>query len=461
MPTLPRVLVVEDDEAARSAMAEILSDERFDPVPVGSLREAETALGGESPPSGLLVDVTLPDGSGLDLLETVRAAAPAAEVVVITGDERVETVVDALRRGASDYLTKPVDVARLSAILRDLRRRLAGSTEVEQALEEAAATGRFHRLVGRSPGLLAVYRQIQRVAPTEATVLVQGETGTGKEMVAQTVHDLSPRSQAGPLVALNCGAVSGTLIESELFGHEKGSFTGATKRHLGVFERAHGGTLFLDEITEMPLDLQVKLLRVLETRSFMRVGGENVVKSDARLVAATNRDPEKAIRDGQLREDLFYRLRVFPIMLPSLSERKGDVELLARRFLAALNEENGVEKSLGDDAVEWLEAQEWPGNVRELKNLMTRAWIMADQEIGVDALRDPALEGPAPAASGGGAREIRIPVGSTIAEAEKKLILATLEKYGGNKNTAARVLGISVNTLYSRLNVYAAAEQAS
>ena len=457
MTDKPTALVVEDDTVAREAMLDIVGAEGFAQAGVGSLTEARAHLKRDGEVAIVLVDLDLPDGSGLELLDE---DGESHDIVVITGDTTVDTVVRSLRMGAIDYLTKPVDIDRLRRILADSLRRVGLTAQNARTLAGARESGRFHRIIGGSKPMMKVFRQIQRVAPTTASVLIQGDTGTGKEMVAQTIHELSDRGSE-PFIALNCGAISGTLIESELFGHEKGSFTGATKRHLGVFERAHGGTLFLDEITEMPLDLQVKLLRVLETGSFSRVGGEATIHTDARLVAATNRDPERAIAAGQLREDLFYRLRVFPIALPPLRSRPGDVERLATRFLAEINASHRVEKSLTAEAVEWLDAQPWPGNVRELKNLMTRAWIMADEEVDVAAVSDLAVADDAVPAAVGGGDQVSIAVGSTIAEAEKKLILATLEKFGDNKSTAARVLGISVKTLYNRLNVYAAADSAS
>jgi len=294
---------------------------------------------------------------------------------------------------------------------------------------------------------------ILRVAPTEASVLVTGETGTGKELVAETVHALSRRARK-PFVAVNCGAIAPTLIESEFFGHERGSFTGAERKHRGVFERADGGTLFLDEITEMPLELQVRLLRVLETGIVTRVGGDQVVKVDVRIVAATNRSLKEGVAEGKLREDLLYRLLVFPISLPALREREGDIALLANHFLDQLNRNAGSAKHFSQAALAKLQQHPWPGNVRELKHIVEHAFIMARGDV-VEAEAVPLSEGtevPPPAPLG--ERVVPMEVGTSIAEMERQLILATLEHCEGNKNRAAQTLGISLKTLYNRLNIY-------
>ncbi len=449
-------LLVEDDSATREAMTALTRREGFEVDVASSLEEATVAIQRRTP-HVILCDLVLPDGDGLSMLSQIDT--DKTDLVVITGKSTVNSVVMALRNGALDYLTKPVDVERLRQILQDVAAARGCAESRAESLDDARESGRFAKLVGRSPEMLKLYHRILRVAPTEATVLLQGETGTGKELVAMTIHELSTR-RGEPFVALNCGAVSQTLIESELFGHERGAFTGADRRHLGVFERAQNGTLFLDEITEMPMDLQVKLLRVLESRTFNRVGGEQTITTNARMIAATNRSPEDAIRQGKLREDLFYRLRVFPMHLPPLHARTGDPVLLANEFVATHNRAAGTKKKLGDDARAWIEAQPWPGNVRELRNVIERAFIMADDVIDGSCIRlddEPSKAvGPDVAACEGD--EIRVRVGSTIAHAEKALILATLKHYGGDKSTAAKVLGISVKTLYTRLSVYNASE---
>jgi DNA-binding NtrC family response regulator len=299
-----------------------------------------------------------------------------------------------------------------------------------------------------------VYDLITRVAPTDATVLITGDSGTGKELVAQAIGELSSRRHR-PFIPVDCGAIAPSLIESELFGHERGSFTGATQQRRGHFERASGGTLFLDEITEMPVELQVKLLRVLESGTLMRVGGESRVSVSVRVIAASNRPPREAIQSGRLREDLFYRLNVFPISLPPLRDRDQDVLLLAEHFLEASNRAEGTAKRLSEGAKERIRAYPWPGNVRELKNELGRAFIMSESVIELDELALPA--GPTPRAPFGdkdppsaGPR-----VGVSLDESERELILATLDRCGGDKKKTAEILGISVKTLYNRLHVYA------
>jgi len=311
----------------------------------------------------------------------------------------------------------------------------------------APALGRFGRLYGSSTVMQDVYRMIEKVAPTEATVFITGESGCGKELVARTIHERSPRAR-GAFVAINCGAIPQNLIEAELFGHERGAFTGANRQHRGCFERAEGGTLFLDEITEMPIEMQVRLLRVLETGRFVRVGGDGEIRTNVRVLAATNRDALDAVRDGRLREDLMYRLAVFPIVLPPLRERDGDTELLAEHFLQNLNVEGGMSKRFSRAALTTIRAYHWPGNVRELKNAVHRAFIMAEEfvELDLSGLACPAVEGEC----------LRMPVGTSLAEMERQAIFATLDHCRGNKRRAAEMLGVSLKTLYNRLTAYQA-----
>jgi len=313
----------------------------------------------------------------------------------------------------------------------------------------APALGRFGALFGGSPAMQDVYRRVDKVAPTSATVLIVGESGSGKEVVARTIHDRSDCARQ-PFVAVNCGAIPGNLIEAELFGYEKGAFTGATRLHRGCFERAEGGTLFLDEVTEMAPEMQVRLLRVLETGRFTRVGGEDELRSRVRVIAATNRDPQQAVKDGHLREDLMYRLAVFPIALPPLREREGDAELLAEHFLAGLNEAEGTAKAFSRQSITTIRAHRWPGNVRELKNAVQRAFILADTEVELDFA---GLECAAPVGDC-----LRIPVGTALAEIERKAIYATLDLCEGNKRRCAEMLGVSLKTLYNRLAEYQSGE---
>jgi DNA-binding NtrC family response regulator len=320
---------------------------------------------------------------------------------------------------------------------------------VPKALKAAV---RFGMLYGRSPGMVQVYELIERVAQTEATVLIVGESGSGKELVANAIHRASARAKQ-PFVAVNCGAIPATLIEAELFGYEKGAFTGAAKTHRGYLERASEGTLFLDEITEMPLDMQVRLLRVLETGRFCRVGGDQEIAASARIIAATNRDPQAAVAESRLREDLMYRLAVFPVELPPLRARGDDVELLARQFLSELNQQAGSSKTFSPASLTLLRTHSWPGNVRELKNCVQRAFILADEQV---ELRELAA---VPALSQHDC--LRFAVGTSLAAIERKTIFATLEHCGGNKRRAAEVLGVSLKTLYNRLAEYAADARAA
>jgi len=320
--------------------------------------------------------------------------------------------------------------------------------ELRMAPQEPMQFPRCGLVRGTSPAMHRVYEMIERVAPTEASVLIVGESGSGKELVAQTIHQVSKRRR-GAFVAVNCGAIPASLVEAELFGHEKGAFTGAARTHRGYFERAAGGTLFLDEVTEMSPDAQVRLLRVLETGKYWRVGGDTELRADVRVVAATNRDPSAAVAEGRLREDLMYRLAVFPISLPPLRNRGADVELLAAHFLAALNDEAGTSKTLSRRSLDVLRAHPWPGNVRELKNCVQRAFILADSQV--------ELEHMLPAAPGDVEDPSRLvfPLGTPLAAMEKRTILATLAHCQGNKRRAAQVLGVSLKTLYNRLNDYA------
>lgn len=306
---------------------------------------------------------------------------------------------------------------------------------------------RFGLLYGSSAAMTAMYRQLERVAGTDATVLLEGESGTGKELVARTVHQQSRRADQH-FVAVNCGAIPAHLIEAALFGHEKGSFTGALKRQSGYFEHASGGTLFLDEITEMPCDMQVKLLRVLESGSFLRVGGSELVQVDVRLVAATNRSLQAAVQQGSLRQDLMYRLAVFPIRVPPLRERGNDIEKLAQLFLDQLNDEARTSKSFSRIALDRLRGHPWPGNVRELKNRVHRAYIMS---AGVVDIEEPLQIATCTTAGKG---VLNFPVGMALADAQREIILATLHHFSGNKKLAAETLGISLKTLYNRLKAY-------
>jgi DNA-binding NtrC family response regulator len=444
--SMPHALLVDDDVNFVLGLAEVVGREGFTTKTVHMLKDAKAEIG-KAVPDVLLVDLNLPDGSGLDLFKELEAS-PSTEIILITGQATVDTAVEAMRRGASDYLVKPVDFSRVKQVLTNVTRTRELKEQIGNLRGELRKLGRFGPLIGASPPMQRVYDLIAKVAQTDATVLLTGETGTGKELVAETVHSLSRRHKEA-FLPINCGAVSPNLIESELFGHERGSFTGADRMHRGYYERAHRGTLFLDEITEMPAELQVKLLRVLETGKVTRIGGSESLTADVRVIAATNRKPDEAVAKGKLREDLLYRLNVFPIPLPPLRDRREDVDLLAEHFLALLNKEQDSSKEFTRPALNRLRSHNWPGNVRELKNLVHRAFILAEDHIGLDCL-------PLGVQDSAGS-SLNLKVGTSLGEAERRLILATLEEAEGDKKKAAEILGISLKTLYNRLNEYKSA----
>ncbi len=448
---MPVALIVDDETKALSAMTELVEKEGFSAMSATTLAEARERLA-QTRPDVVLVDLMLPDGNGLELLQHDFEPAKRPEVILITGFASVDSAVAALRHGVLDYLTKPVDIRRLKTVLANVLRTLALKQEIGSLRDELRELGRFGRLIGNSPVMQKVYDLVVKVAPTDATVFLVGESGTGKEEVAATIHKLG-RRRSQPFLPVNCGAVPANLIESELFGHERGSFTGATQLHRGYFERASRGTLFLDEITEMPLELQVKLLRVLETGTLLRVGGDEPITVDVRVIAASNRSPEAAVKEGKFREDLLYRLNVFPIVLPPLRDRNGDIDLLAEHFLGQINREEEAAKKFSPTARRRMASYSWPGNVRELKNMIRRSFILADDLMEMDAL--PA--GPtAPAPAGVSSAPDSMQVGMSLADIERHFILATLEHFGGDKRKAAEVLGISLKTIYNRLNNYSA-----
>ena len=375
-----KVLIVEDDLATRKGLEESIKDLGFEPRSVGTSKEAAKVVD-EFDPRILIVDIHLPDGDGIEVLRQAREKDPDREGVVITGQGSIDNAIEALRVGAFDYLLKPLRPAQLEVVFNRLADRRRLETEVETLRAELQETGRLGDLVGRSKPMTEIFEIIRRVARSNAPVLVTGASGSGKEVAARTIHRLSRRG-GKPFVAFNCGAISPTLIESELFGHERGSFTGADKRRVGYFEEAMGGTLFLDEITEMGPELQVKLLRVLEDRTLRRVGGSVEIKVDVRLISATNRDPHEAMDEKKLREDLYYRLNVFPLALPQLTERRDDIPLLAEHFRKLIEDQEKAGVTGWDPgALSLLDSYDWPGNVRELRNIVHRAYVMTEGKI--------------------------------------------------------------------------------
>ena len=442
-----RVLIVEDDGATRSGLTELVRTWGF---------LAESAADGDEGldkvttfrPGIVVTDLVMPRRTGLQLLESLREIDPSIAVILITAQGTVESAVEAIRNGAYDYLTKPVEPQRLRILLDKAAERQHALREVRALRRQLRDRGAFGGMIGASPEMRKIYQVVEQAAPTTASVLITGDSGTGKELVAQTIHQLSPRAQM-PYVPINCAAIPETLLESEIFGHEKGAFTGAMERRQGVFELADRGTIFLDEIAEMTPTTQVKLLRVLQERRFRRLGGRVETPVDVRVIAATNVDPQQAVRDGRLREDLYYRLNVFSIALPPLRDRKEDLPLLTQSFIAEFAERNGkFVKAISADAMRQLEQHHWPGNVRELRNVIERATILAEGEF-IEVAHLPAL-GPTPVVPGGGGMTLE--PGITVEEAERRLIVLTLEHTRDNKTRAAEILGISLKTLHNKLN---------
>ena len=444
-----RVLVVDDEPSEREALARLVGQWGYE-VETASSAEEALALVETQHPAVVLTDLVLPEMDGLTLLQRLKETGRTTQVLLVTGHGTVESAVEAMRHGAFDYLTKPVEPARLQILLEKSINHEIERRELVYLRRNLQQVGRFGQLVGQSKGMQEVYRWIELAAPSTAPVLVYGESGTGKELVARTIHDRSYRKNK-PFVAINCAAIPETLIESELFGHERGAFTGATERRLGCFELADGGTLFLDEIAEMDNSTQAKLLRVLQEGSFRRVGGGKLeVQVDVRVIAATNRVPTEAMAAGQLREDLFYRLNVFAIRLPALRERKEDIPLLADTFVEEFNrQDNRQIRGLTAEARRDLDRYHWPGNVRELRNVIQRAVVLGGVgEIDVEHLPENVVQSAAPAAgkTAGSVTPIR--------EMERDAILRALEQTNQDKRRAAALLGISLKTLYNKLAKY-------
>lgn len=444
---MPDALLVDDDTQYALALCELIEQENFQVSICGTIEEALTHLETRVP-DVVLVDIMLPDGSGIDLIHKIEALASHTRVLVITGHAAIETTVAALRAGVEDYLTKPIDLDQLRSCLNAIKADIAQN--VKQTNGKRRPLDQLGPLIGSSDEMRELYASIKNVAPTNMTVFLFGESGTGKELAAQAIYSLSTRNEK-PFLALNCGAVPVNLIATELFGHERGAFTDARTQHKGYFERADGGTLFLDEITEMPLELQVQLLRVLENKTITRLGGLSEIPVDVRVIAATNRHPREAVAEGRLREDLLFRLMAFPISLPPLRRRFGDIRILADNFLAELNQNSALRKTFSPDAVEFIESSNWPGNVRELKNAIAHAYILADALLQPEHFPESihtAIQEDGPA--------LHCMPGTPIDHFEKRYILATLEHHNGNKRRTAETLGISLKTLYNRLNDYRA-----
>ncbi len=441
-----RVLIVEDDAAARRGLTELVRAWGYD---------AEGAADGQEGlekitvyrPSAVLADMIMPRMDGLELLRQVKDRLSEITFVMITAQGSVDTAVSAMKEGAYDYLTKPVDPQRLRTLLTRVAERESALRDVAGLRRQLQEHGRFGEMVGNAPALRAVYRVIEQAAPTAASVFVYGESGTGKELVAKTIHQLSGRAKQ-PFVAINCAAIPESLLENEIFGHERGAFTGAMDRRPGCFELAHTGTLFLDEIAEISSGIQAKLLRVLQERTVRRLGGQKEQAVDVRLVAATNVDPTKAVQQGKLREDLYYRINVIGISVPPLRDRVEDIPLLVETFISEFNERNGkAVRALSPDAIRVLQRYTWPGNVRELRNVIERAVILSPGDFVEAAHLPPDLSGPPPPS----VKSAGLTAGMTVDEAERRLIELTLAHTRDNKTRAAEILGVTVKTLHNKL----------
>jgi DNA-binding NtrC family response regulator len=443
-----RVLIVEDDPAARVGLERLVRSWGFIAESAGDGEEAlETVT--TFRPAIVITDLVMPRMDGLALLRALTQQGADVTTLLLTAQGTVETAVEAMKAGAYDYLTKPVDIQRLKILLDKIVERLETMREVKALRRQLRQHGTFGSLVGNSAEMRAIYQAIEQAAPTVASVLIIGESGTGKELVAQTIHQLSPRATF-PFIAINCTAIPETLLESEIFGHERGAFTGASDRRQGCFELADRGTLFLDEIGEMTPATQVKLLRVLQERRFRRLGGQVEQSVDVRVIAATNIDPHDAVRNGKLREDLYYRLNVFALQLPPLRARKDDLPLLVQAFINEFNTRNNKAiVGIDPQAMRMLERHAWPGNVRELRNVIERATIVAPGPF-IEPQHLPPLftdERAVPDQP-----QVALAPGTTVEEAERRLILMTLQHTRDNKTRAAEILGISLKTLHNKLN---------
>jgi DNA-binding NtrC family response regulator len=440
------ILIVDDDPGILEAMSTILESDYH--VLTANNGTAAWKLLQDEEIAVAVVDLTLPDRDGLQLLRDLRQQNLPSEFIIVTGHGTIDTAVQAMRDGAYDYLTKPVDATRLRLVIEKAVERYGLVAANRRMAKQLLALSSFGELIGQSEAMRGVYKLIEAVANTDTSVLITGESGTGKELVARAIHQRGSRS-SGPFVGINCSALPSEILENELFGHEKGAFTGALIQKPGCFELADGGTLFFDEIGEMPFELQAKLLRVLEERKFRRLGGRKEIEVNVRIISATNRNIRQAVKEKQVREDLFYRLAVMEIELPPLRERIGDLQLLADHFLRHFSEKTGKKISgFSRQAMAILTSHAWPGNVRELRNIIERAVVLCTSRHITPA------ELPKHLLDGSESADVKIPIGTMIEEAERRIILKTLEANANNKTRAAEILGISLKTLHNKLNLY-------
>lgn len=448
-----KVILIEDDDALRESLHEYLTDKGCDVIAVDDGTAGLEAVDEDT--SVVVTDLNLPGLSGLDVLRAIKERDPEVQVIVATGYGSVDTAVAAMREGAYHYVTKPINPTVLLKMVRDVLEKRGLRHEVRQLRAQLDDRYGFGQMIGRSRRMTELFDIIRHVSPTRATVLVTGESGTGKELVARAIHQASTRRER-PFIAVNCAALPANLIESELFGHEKGAFTGAHQRRTGLFGAADTGTLFIDEVSELDIALQSKLLRVLEERAYTPLGSTKEQKVDVRIIAASNRDLQEAIESGVFREDLYYRLKVVAIQLPPLRERREDIPLLARTFLQRAIDEHGLRPlTFSADALRALSGHDWPGNVRELKNAVESAAVLArSSEIPVEGFPfAAAVLGSSTGVDGG-----LFHVGMTMGELERNAIFATLEEQDGNRTRAAKVLGISLRTLQRKLKEYGVAQ---
>jgi DNA-binding NtrC family response regulator len=452
--SLQRILIVEDEDNARKGYEALLRKWDCEVLGVPSGEEA-LAKYAEFNPQVIIADVELPGMNGLEFIRHLGDEILRVPVVVITGRGSDERAVQAIEAGAFWYIEKPLKPPILRALLDRALGRVRDQQAVAALRRDLRGAGKLGGMVGASNVMQELMRQVEMAAPSTASVLITGETGSGKEIVARSIHMLSPRAMR-PFVAINCSAIPESLMESEIFGHEKGSFTGAAERRIGCFELAHGGTLLLDEIGEMPAPTQAKLLRVLEDHKVRRLGSKVETPVDVRVLAATNKNPEQAVASGHLRQDLYFRLNVFHIHLPPLREHKEDLQVLVDHLLVEISAKHGKRVSgVGTDAMDLFRSYPWPGNVRELRNVLERAVIASDRgTIGRQHL--PPDFGRAPAVGAPGLGGLRFPVGTTVDDAERELILQTLTATSQNKTRAAELLGISLKTLHNKLKEYEA-----
>jgi DNA-binding NtrC family response regulator len=450
---MPLVLVVDDEPGVQESLRMLLKEE-CQVVTAGNAAEALVAVE-QTPPDLVLLDLVMPGRSGLDLLSDLSERGVPAPVIVLTATKTVTTAVEAMKRGAADYVTKPFEVDALRIKIRRLLEQGALKQEVARLRDEVSRRDRLGAMVGRSAPMQELFRAIERVARSKASVLIRGESGTGKELVARALHDLGPRSD-GPFVAVNCAAIPETLLESELFGHERGAFTDAREQRIGRFEAAGGGTLFLDEVGEITPAMQGKLLRALQERVIERLGGAQPIPVDVRIVAATNRDLEASIQAGEFRSDLYYRINVVPLAIPPLRQRREDIPLLAEHVLARISTEAGRGKmSLAPEAAELFQSYAWPGNVRELENAIERAAALSDRdELQAADLPDVVVEGARMATLGEQVRAGRLGFDEAVARFESELLREALESSGWNQTQAAAQLGITRRQLKLKIDRY-------